>query len=997
MRLLPAGLLALFASCPTFCQIYTISTFAGGGLPVNKPGTTASLYGALAQVAVDKTGNLFFSDGSVVLRLDATTGVLTLVAGNGTTGFSGDNGPATSAQLSGPEGVALDSAGNLYIADSTNNRIRKVSNGVISTVAGNGTPGFGGDNGPATNAQLNLPWGVAVDSSGNFYIADWQNNRIREVSNGVITTVAGNGTAGFSGDNGLATSAQVNGPRNVAVDATGNLYIADEANNRVRRVSNGVISTVAGNGTRGFSGDNGQATSAELVPLGMAFDSAGNLLIADNARIREVSNGVITTVAGNGTGNFSGDNGPATGAGFDSYGVAVDSFGNLYIADSFFNYRIRKVSNGVITTVAGNGVQGFSGDKGPATSAQLNGPRNVAVDSVGNLYIADDFNYRIRKVSNGVITTVAGNGVQGFSGDNGPATSAQLGFYTGGVAVDSLGNLYIADNFNNRIRKVSNGVITTVAGNGSSGFSGDNGPATSAQLSGPVGIALDSAGNLYIADSNNNRIRKVSNGVITTVAGNGSPGFSGDNGPATSAQLRSPAGIALDSAGNLYIADSNNNRIREVSNGVITTVAGNGTAGFSGDNGPATGAGFDPSDVAVDSAGNMYVADAFNNRIREVSNGVITTIAGGGTTFGDNGPATSAQLSLPVGVAVDSAGNVYIADSTNNRIRLLTPAASSCSYSVSPTSLQPSASGGNLSVSIQTAGGSCGWIISGLPGWITISGASSGTGSASVTLVVAANTGLPRSAQISIAGISVTVTQASNVLLVSPNGVINAASFTAPVAPGSIAAIFGNFLLAAPIQVSAFPIPTVLGGLSFQFGGGFSPPLFYANYGQVNGQVPWELAGRNQTTINATNGLQTSTSQTVMLATYSPGIFAINGGGTGQGAILDPNYHLVGSTNPATAGTSVVQIYCTGLGPVSNQPATGAPSPSSPLAETPTKPVVMIGGAPATVQFSGLTPGEVGLYQVNALVPLGSAKGTAVPVVISIGGLQSNTVTMAVQ
>src|ERR1019366_9345320 len=213
--------------------------------------------------------------------------------------------------------------------------------------------------------------------------------------------------------------------------------------------------------------------------------------------------------------------------------------------------RIRKVSNGVITTVAGNGTSGNIGDNGPATGAQLNYPTGVAVDSAGNLYIADQYNHRIRKVSNGVITTVAGSGTAGFSGDNGPATSAQL-YYPAGVAVDAAGNLYIADQYNHRIRKVSNGVITTVAGSGTAGFSGDNGPATSAQLSGPGGVAADSAGNLYIADTSNYRIRKVSNGVITTAAGGGS---GGDNGPATSAQLNYPAGVAVDSAGNLYIAD----------------------------------------------------------------------------------------------------------------------------------------------------------------------------------------------------------------------------------------------------------------------------------------------------------------------------------------------------------------------------------------------------------------------------------------------------------
>jgi len=241
MRLLPALLLTSAVSWIASGQTYAISTFAGGGLPINASGTSASLGSYLVPqyIAADPAGNVYFVDQNTVLRLDAKTGILTLAAGNGTTGFSGDNGPATSAQLHYPQGLAVDSAGNLYIADTLNQRIRKVTNGVISTVAGNGTQGFSGDNGPATSAQLNIPVGVAVDSAGNFYIADLNNCRVRKVSSGVITTVAGNGTLGFNGDNGPATSAQLGGPEGVAVDSAGDLYIADTSNNRIRKVSNG--------------------------------------------------------------------------------------------------------------------------------------------------------------------------------------------------------------------------------------------------------------------------------------------------------------------------------------------------------------------------------------------------------------------------------------------------------------------------------------------------------------------------------------------------------------------------------------------------------------------------------------------------------------------------------------------------------------------------------------------------------------------------------------
>ncbi|OQW91485.1 MAG: hypothetical protein BWK78_04515 [Thiotrichaceae bacterium IS1] len=332
--------------------------------------------------------------------------------------------------------------------------------GIITTVAGDGTEGFGGDGGPATSARLNYPLGVAVDSMGNLYIADAENYRIRKVdAAGIISTVAGNGTEGFSGDGGVATDAQLNGPGDVSVDSRGNLYIADFYDNRIRKVdTSGIITTVAGNGVAGFSGNNGPAIDAQLNnPSGVAVDSRGNLYIVEyfNSCVRKVDSiGIITTIAGNNVAGFSGDGGVATNAQLNNpYGIAIDSSGNLYITDS---YRIRKVDTaGIISTVAGNGTKGFSGDGGVATSAQLDTPADIAFDNSNNLYIADQDVHRIRKVdSAGIISTVAGNGTWGYSGDGGVATSAQLNS-PDGVAVDSNGNLYISDTGNNRIRKVT--------------------------------------------------------------------------------------------------------------------------------------------------------------------------------------------------------------------------------------------------------------------------------------------------------------------------------------------------------------------------------------------------------------------------------------------------------------------------------------------------------------------------------------------------------------
>jgi len=761
---------------PAACgQSYTISTAVGAGVPSNVQGKSTSLgVGVPAFLVADPAGDVFFVDQNSVVERNASTGLLTVVAGNGTTGYSGDGGPATSAQLNGPAGLALDDNGNLYIADAGNNVIREVSGGTISTIAGNGAFGSGCANGPALTAQLNGPGGVAVDLHGNVYIADTGDYCIRKVSGGTITRVAGTGAPLYSGDTGQAVNAAIGFTMSVAVDTNGNVYIADAGNERIRKVtvSSGVINTVAGKGTAGFSGDGGPATSAELkTPIGVAVDSLGDIFIADESNnvIREVSGGNINTVAGDhalGAG-FSGDTGGATQAQLSSpQMVALDSNNNLYIADEG-NNRIREVSQGDISTIVGNGL---IGDNGPASGAQLGSPFGIGLDPSGNLYIADTTLIRVRKVTaaTGTITTVAGNGTTGIGLPNGvSATSVGLNF-PDGVAADQNGNIYISDAFAFAILKVNSGLISTFAGNGTNDYAGDGGPATQAELGNPFGIATDSQGNVYLSDnlendtSSENRVREIANGTINTVAGNGQIGALGDGGAATSAQLNFPTGLAVDSVGNIYIADLYNNEIRKVSGGKITTVAGNGQMGFGGDGGPATSAQLNnPGGVAVDSQGNIFIADTGNNRVRMVSasNGKITTIAGNGTLgySGDYGPATSAELNGPNDVAVNSAGSVLVTD-FSGRIRVLTPAGSSCSYSGVPATLPVAAGGGSLNIAVGTTA-FCPWSISGLPNWITLTGPAANTGPGNAGLSVAANTGAARSATITIAGVPVGVTQ----------------------------------------------------------------------------------------------------------------------------------------------------------------------------------------------------------------------------------------------
>ena len=720
-----------------------ISTFAGGPLgPVTATAQSQSA-SQLATATIGGVSYLYVADpeNNVIHRIDLATDVETVVAGTYAVGYYGDGYPATQAQLSGPYGVAVDSAGDIAIADSSNNAVRFVpassgtyfgqamTGGDMYTIAGTGTQGFSGNGAVATSAELNQPQAVAFDGN-SIVIADTYNNQVRfipatsgtyfgqSMSANDIYAIAGNSTQGYTGDGGAAASAELNAPIGVTLDSSGNLVIADTFNNAVRFVpltsgtyygqsmSADDIYTIAGNGTGGYSGDGGAATSAELNwPAIVAFDSSGDLAIAD------YSNHVVRFV-------------PVT---------TTSHFGQSMTA-------------GDVYTVAGNGSAGNSGDGGTATSAELGTITGVAFDPSGNLLMADEQYDTVRAVasSSGTLAgqsasandiyLVAGSGNNTTTQFVGAATDAQLNSPSI-VRTDASGNVYIADAGNDAIRfiPVTSGTyfgqsmtaknIYTIAGDNYPGYSGDGAAATSAQLSNPSGVAIDAHGDVAIADTDNQVVRFIpaTSGIyfgqsmtasdIYTIAGDTTAGYSGNGALATAAELNFPGGVGFDSAGDLVIADSGNNVVRfvPVASGTyfgqsmtasdIYTIAGDTTAGYSGNGALATSAELNsPQSLSVDSAGDVLVADSSNNVVRFIpaTSGTyfgqsmtasdIYTIAGNATAgySGDGASATSAELSDVLDASFDSSGNVLITDSGNDVVRLV-PATSGTFFGVPMT------------------------------------------------------------------------------------------------------------------------------------------------------------------------------------------------------------------------------------------------------------------------------------------------------------------------
>jgi sugar lactone lactonase YvrE len=725
----------VFGSTQTSTFGYSVSTVAGLTTIAEGESATTQPLPNIRDVAQDAAGNLYIAvfNRHKVYKI-APDGTLTTFAGNGVPGPAGDGGLATAAQLSGPRSVSLDASANVYIADSSNNRIRMVgTDGTITTVAGNPAAGFSGDGGSARAATLSSPSGVLVDASGNLFILDRANQRIRKIDPfGRIFTVAGTGTAGFSGDGGPATAAQLfldTGSNRMALDASSNLYIPDTLNHRIRKVSaDGNIATVAGNGTSGFSGDNGLATAAQLAsPRSVALDSSGNLYISDtgNNRIRKVTSGTISTFAGTGNFGFNGEGLAATSSFLaNPNGLIFDPAGNLYFADEL-NNRVRRIAAGIVTTLAGQG-PGFSGDNGPLLSARFYSPGGIATDPSGNVFIADTRNARIRKLTpTGTLTTVAGNGSTSTNGSGGPALTTAIGIVND-VAVDrNTGAVFFAGT-DNRVRKLgTDGSITVVAGSGTSGLI--DGPATEAQIANPQGVAVAPNGDVYVTDSNN-RIRKLSSGVVTTVAGNGST--QGDGGPAIDALLSGARKIVVESStGNIYFTERTTGRLRKIdTSGIITSVLTSG-AGW--------GLGFDFS-------GDLY-SSGYSLISKTPPGGTTTRIASPGTNTasvqgftGDSGAAKLVAIAA-AGLAVSPAGEVYFADDQDQLIRKLTPVPEG-SAALSVTSLgffirSSTQTTQNLPIALDGIG-SFTWTASvNNANWLTINPLN-GTGSGSTTLTV---------------------------------------------------------------------------------------------------------------------------------------------------------------------------------------------------------------------------------------------------------------------
>ena len=895
-----------------------------------------------SSMQVDGAGNVYFASGAAVYKV-SPAGNMTTIAG-GTSGFGS------------PLGLALDSSQNIYIADTNNCRVREITpDGKIQTIAGNGTCATAGDGGPASSAQLNYPQSVAVDGSGNIYVGEEYRIRMIAAGTRIITSFAG-GSGTSTADSIPATTAYIPYNPSLAVSRSGTLYYTDSSSARVRIISasTGAVYTVAGTGTAGSGGD-GVALNN---PNGVAVDATGNVYISDqiNCRIRMVdTSGRITTFAG--ATHYAGDLGQATIALLHQPQHAIkDPAGNLYISDTY-NHAIRKVdTGGKITTIAGNGTCGHTGDQGPAVSATLCYPAALALDSNRNLYVADSGNYVVRRIdSGGQITTYAG--------------TAQFR-YPFGLAVDGTGNLYVSDALSFRVHKVAaDRTISLVAGMGTQGYLGDGGLATAAQLAYPTYLALDGSGSkLYIADASNNEVRKVEGGIITTVAG--TRACCGTAPDATHTYIGQPGGIALDSSGNLYISAPNFSYIAQVSGSAITVIAGNNRWAFAGDGGLALSASVNnPSGLWIDASGDVYVADTGNNRVRKLT---LDSPSGMAIAAGDKQTGTVGTTLNALVVNVGFRAQIPVAG---------VPVA----FAVTSGAATLTASTSNTDA---TGAAGVGITLGNTPGAV---------------VVTASVAGVPP--------VQFNLTATAPLPAISSGGIAGAGGSVPPVAqisPGGLASIYGSNFAPAGTSRQVYggdlvngSLPTQLASVCVQVGG---LPAFitYVGPGQINIQVPAVPVDSTvdvQVTTNcgAANALQSATQKVATKAATPELLYWLNNanGHNPVCAVDAITLADIGATGlisgltftPAKPG-EILTIYGTSFGPTNPSVAPGTLPPGA--ASTTNNPVVTVGTVTlnsSDVLYAGVSPGSAGLYQLNIKVPA-LADGDY-PVTLSLGSFNA--------
>jgi uncharacterized protein (TIGR03437 family) len=940
------------------------------------------------------------------------------VAGNGSSAFAGDRGPATQAALGNPTGVAVASDGTIYIADTENDRIRKVgTDGIISTIAGAGA--FLGDGGDSTLARLNggQRFDVALDRSGNLYILDGGDRRVRKVTpSGTISTFAGNGRTSISGDGGPAINASFANPSGIAVDAQGNVYISD---GRLRVVApDGTISTLAGVNA-GF----------------LTIDASGNLYVLNNAGVSKVTpTGAVSHIAGNGQAGYSGDGGPAVNASFGAFvgGIVAAPDGSLLVADSA-NNRIRRIDpQGIITTVGGDGNFGANCNGASPLASSFGNVRGMVFDSSGNLYVASGNQICKVSLSSGLVTTYAG-GRQGLSGDGGSALAAAMNFPLG-LAVDRSNNLYIADSTNSRIRVVQAGAgpFLLLSQKGLTFRVGSTAPTQSLTVVNSGQGTVNWAVSTSVASAG-------PNWLSATPASGSSP--AGQSGPVITVKA-DPTGLSPgDYYGQVVVsAPGVPNSPQSVT--VVLSVPAAGAAGgssiqpagllFTGTIGSpdpaaqnltlstntATGTKYGASVVFGDgrpwftfqtSSGTVqsgalvtvqikptlsgFTAGVYNavmtvafddNTVQQVNLVLVVSVGGGTSKPGLPAAGCAPSKQVPLFTSIGPGFSATAGWPAPIEVRIV----DDCGNPLTKGTVTASFSNNDPSLTLNSL----------LDGRWTATWQVGNSGKVNVTVNAQDPSGsVTGTAQVN-GGLNANVNPPP---VIASGGVLDAASYAlnSPVAPGSLVSVFGQFLSQQETKAGTLPLSTTLGATQVTVAGR-AMPLLFAGANQVNAMIPYDLP------INATHqvvikrGNTISIPEPVSLLSSRSGVFTKDLTGKGAAIVVkvtaDGTQSIVSTTNPVSAYDAVI-IYCDGLGNVDPQAIAGSETPLSPLSQTLDTVTVTVGGVSAPVFFAGLTPGFTGLYQVNAYIPTGVTPGDSVPLVISQSGRSGSSVTIAVR